>query len=211
MPWSLLAAVGSVESQHGTDPGALIPHDRGVLGPMQFQAGSNVLAQKQDSLRRPGLRRHMGALPHLLGPPAVPHGRSRRRDRRGGRQAQARRRPDARLDAGAVPLQRARRLRLARAEAGPQYRSGSCTLGSSDTSGERRHRARRRRRPRTGSGTTTTTTTPIARSPDVTAADLLSSTAIAARRAGREATCAPASSTRGSCSCSAGSPRRTRS
>jgi hypothetical protein len=49
VPWSLLAAVGSVESNHGTNPGALVPHDRGVLGPMQFQAGSNRLARKQDS------------------------------------------------------------------------------------------------------------------------------------------------------------------
>jgi hypothetical protein len=49
VPWSLLAAVGSVESGHGSNPGALVPHDRGVLGPMQFQAGSNKLAKKQDS------------------------------------------------------------------------------------------------------------------------------------------------------------------
>lgn len=49
VPWSLLAAVGSVESGHGSNPAALVPHDRGVLGPMQFQAGSNKLAKKQDS------------------------------------------------------------------------------------------------------------------------------------------------------------------
>jgi hypothetical protein len=48
VPWSLLAAVGSVESGHGSNPLALVPHDRGVLGPMQFQAGSNKLARKQD-------------------------------------------------------------------------------------------------------------------------------------------------------------------
>jgi hypothetical protein len=48
VPWTLLAAVGSVESGHGTNPGALVPHDRGVLGPMQFQAGSNLLARQQD-------------------------------------------------------------------------------------------------------------------------------------------------------------------
>jgi hypothetical protein len=49
VPWSLLAAVGSVESGHGSNPQMLVPHDRGVLGPMQFQAGSNKLANKQDS------------------------------------------------------------------------------------------------------------------------------------------------------------------
>ena len=49
VPWTLLAAVGSVESGHGSNPAALVPHDRGVLGPMQFQAGSNKLARKQDS------------------------------------------------------------------------------------------------------------------------------------------------------------------
>jgi hypothetical protein len=49
VPWSLLAAVGSVESGHGSNPQALVPHDRGVLGPMQFQAGSNKLAKQQDS------------------------------------------------------------------------------------------------------------------------------------------------------------------
>jgi hypothetical protein len=48
VPWSLLAAVGSVESGHGSNPLALVPHDRGVLGPMQFQAGSNTLAKQQD-------------------------------------------------------------------------------------------------------------------------------------------------------------------
>jgi hypothetical protein len=49
VPWTLLAAIGSVESGHGSNPGALVPHDRGVLGPMQFQAGSNRLARAQDS------------------------------------------------------------------------------------------------------------------------------------------------------------------
>jgi hypothetical protein len=48
VPWSLLAAVGSVESGHGSNPLALVPHNHGVLGPMQFQAGSNKLAKKQD-------------------------------------------------------------------------------------------------------------------------------------------------------------------
>jgi hypothetical protein len=46
VPWQLLAAVGSVESRHGRDPGAYVPHTRGVLGPMQFQAGSNKAAKR---------------------------------------------------------------------------------------------------------------------------------------------------------------------
>jgi len=46
VPWQLLAAVGSVESRHGRDPGAYRPHTRGVLGPMQFQAGSNKAARR---------------------------------------------------------------------------------------------------------------------------------------------------------------------
>lgn len=49
VPWQLLAAVGSVESRHGRDPGAFVPHTRGVLGPMQFQAGSNALAKRTNS------------------------------------------------------------------------------------------------------------------------------------------------------------------
>ena len=49
VPWQLLAAVGSVESRHGRDAGAYIPHTRGVLGPMQFQAGSNKAAKRVDS------------------------------------------------------------------------------------------------------------------------------------------------------------------
>jgi hypothetical protein len=48
VPWQLLAAVGSVESRHGRDPGAYVPHTRGVLGPMQFQAGSNRAARRVD-------------------------------------------------------------------------------------------------------------------------------------------------------------------
>ena len=55
VPWQLLAAVGSVESRHGRDPGAYVPHTRGVLGPMQFQAGSNKAAQAR------GLRRAIRA------------------------------------------------------------------------------------------------------------------------------------------------------
>ncbi len=49
VPWQLLAAVGSVESRHGRDPRAYVPHTRGVLGPMQFQAGSNRAAKRVDS------------------------------------------------------------------------------------------------------------------------------------------------------------------
>jgi hypothetical protein len=49
VPWQLLAAVGSVESRHGRDPGAYVPHTRGVLGPMQFQAGSNKAARRVDA------------------------------------------------------------------------------------------------------------------------------------------------------------------
>jgi hypothetical protein len=49
VPWQLLAAVGSVESRHGRDAGAYVPHTRGVLGPMQFQAGSNKAARRVDS------------------------------------------------------------------------------------------------------------------------------------------------------------------
>jgi hypothetical protein len=49
VPWQLLAAVGSVESRHGRDPGAYVPHTRGVLGPMQFQARSNKAAKRVDS------------------------------------------------------------------------------------------------------------------------------------------------------------------
>ena len=49
VPWQLLAAVGSVESRHGRDPRAYVPHTRGVLGPMQFQARSNKAARRVDS------------------------------------------------------------------------------------------------------------------------------------------------------------------
>jgi hypothetical protein len=49
VPWQLLAAVGSVESRHGRDPGAYVPHTHGVLGPMQFQAGSNKAAKRVDA------------------------------------------------------------------------------------------------------------------------------------------------------------------
>jgi hypothetical protein len=54
VPWQLLAAVGSVESGHGRDPGAYVPHTRGVLGPMQFQAGSNKAARRVDSAGNQG-------------------------------------------------------------------------------------------------------------------------------------------------------------
>ena len=54
VPWQLLAAVGSVESGHGRDPGAYVPHTRGVLGPMQFQAGSNKAARRVDAAGNQG-------------------------------------------------------------------------------------------------------------------------------------------------------------
>ena len=54
VPWQLLAAVGSVESGHGSDPGAFVPHTRGVLGPMQFQAGSNKAARRVDAAGNQG-------------------------------------------------------------------------------------------------------------------------------------------------------------
>ena len=95
VPWQLLAAVGSVESRHGRDPGAYVPHTRGVLGPMQFQAGSNKAAQARRRGRRPGVRRHLGHLPQGLRPSALPHGRRRRRDRGGSGEARQRRRQRA--------------------------------------------------------------------------------------------------------------------
>ncbi len=49
VPWQLLAAVGSVESLHGRVAAAYKPHTHGVLGPMQFQAGSNKAAKRTDS------------------------------------------------------------------------------------------------------------------------------------------------------------------
>ncbi len=54
VPWQLLAAVGSVESRHGRDPGAYVPHTHGVLGPMQFQAGSNKAARRVDAAGNQG-------------------------------------------------------------------------------------------------------------------------------------------------------------
>ena len=54
VPWQLLAAVGSVESRHGRDPAAYVPHTRGVLGPMQFQAGSNKAARRVDAAGNQG-------------------------------------------------------------------------------------------------------------------------------------------------------------
>jgi hypothetical protein len=54
VPWQLLAAVGSVESRHGRDPGAYVPHTRGVLGPMQFQARSNKAAKRVDAAGNQG-------------------------------------------------------------------------------------------------------------------------------------------------------------
>jgi hypothetical protein len=76
VPWELLAAVGSVESRHGRDPGAYRPHTRGVLGPMQFQAGSNKAARRVDSAGDQGFggtwgiwRRSSGHPPYRMDDP----------------------------------------------------------------------------------------------------------------------------------------------
>jgi hypothetical protein len=76
VPWQLLAAVGSVESRHGSDPAAYIPHTRGVLGPMQFQAGSNRAARRVDSAGDQGFggtwgiyRRSSGHPPYRMDDP----------------------------------------------------------------------------------------------------------------------------------------------
>ena len=47
VPWPILAGVGAVESNHGRNPAAYRPHHRGVLGPMQFQAGSDRAALRE--------------------------------------------------------------------------------------------------------------------------------------------------------------------
>ena len=47
VPWPILAGVGRIESDHGRNPAAYRPHHRGVLGPMQFQAGSNRAARHE--------------------------------------------------------------------------------------------------------------------------------------------------------------------
>jgi hypothetical protein len=76
VPWQLLAAVGSVESRHGRDPGAFVPHTRGVLGPMQFQAGSNRLATRTNGAGDQGFggtwgmwRRSSGHPPYRMDDP----------------------------------------------------------------------------------------------------------------------------------------------
>jgi len=76
VPWQLLAAVGSVESRHGRDPGAYVPHTRGVLGPMQFQAGSNKAARRVDAAGDQGFggtwgiwRRSSGHPPYRMDDP----------------------------------------------------------------------------------------------------------------------------------------------
>jgi hypothetical protein len=76
VPWQLLAAVGSVESRHGRDAGAYVPHTRGVLGPMQFQAGSNKAARRVDSAGDQGFggtwgiyRRSSGHPPYRMDDP----------------------------------------------------------------------------------------------------------------------------------------------
>ena len=165
VPWQLLAAVGSVESRHGRDAGAYVPHTRGVLGPMQFQAGSNKAAQTRRLGRRPGLRRHLGHLAEVLGPSALPHGRPRRRDCGGSGQDRRGRRRRAPLAARPVALQRAAllpqdraaprralrhelRLRAARAvRAGFAHAAGSARRRRLPR-GPSRSRARWPRRPR---------------------------------------------------------------
>ena len=47
VPWPILAGVGRIESDHGRNAAAYRPHHRGVLGPMQFQAGSNRAARRE--------------------------------------------------------------------------------------------------------------------------------------------------------------------
>lgn len=76
VPWQLLAAVGSVESRHGRDPGAFVPHTRGVLGPMQFQAGSNAQALRTNKAGDQGFggtwgewRRSSGHPPYRMDDP----------------------------------------------------------------------------------------------------------------------------------------------
>ena len=90
VPWQLLAAVGSVESRHGRDPGALrAPHARRARPdavPGRLQQGRAARRCRRQS----GLRRHLGHLPQVVGPSAVPHGRRRRRDRGGRGQARLR-------------------------------------------------------------------------------------------------------------------------
>ena len=49
VPWQILAGIGRIESNHGRNPRAYHPHHRGVLGPMQFQAGSNRAALRVDA------------------------------------------------------------------------------------------------------------------------------------------------------------------
>jgi hypothetical protein len=76
VPWQLLAAVGSVESRHGRDPGAYVPHTRGVLGPMQFQAASNKRARRVNAAGDQGFggtwgiwRRSSGHPPYRMDDP----------------------------------------------------------------------------------------------------------------------------------------------
>jgi hypothetical protein len=171
VPWSLLAAVGSVESAHGTDPGALVPHDRGVLGPMQFQAGSNLLAKKQDSAGDQGFggtwalyRTSSGHPPYRMDDPD---------DEIAAAAAKLRNDAGPSLDwtqalyhynaLGAYVS-----LVLKRAQ---QYRSGSCTLGSSDATGDSTSGSDMGGAPGSGSATPA----PVA---DATASDLLASASI---------------------------------
>jgi hypothetical protein len=164
VPWTLLAAVGSVESNNGANPAALVPHDHGVLGPMQFQAGSNKLAKKQDSAGNQGFGGTWGLWRTASGHPPY------RMDD-----------PDDEIAAAAAKLRSDAGASLNWSKAlyhynalgayvslvlkrATQYRLGTCVLGSSSSS--------------TPVPSTTTPDTSTATVPDVTAAALLESSAI---------------------------------
>ena len=102
VPWSLLAAVGSVESGHGSNPSMLVPHDARRARPDAVPGGLEPAREEAGQLRRPGVRRHVGPMAHGLGPSAVPHGRPGRRDRRRRCEAALRRR--ARCSTGSKAL-----------------------------------------------------------------------------------------------------------
>ena len=147
VPWQLLAAVGSVESRHGRDPGAYVPHTRGVLGPMQFQAGSNKAAKRVDAAGDQGFGGTWGIYRKASGPSALPHGRRRRRDRGGRGEDRLRRRQRAALAACAVALQRAP---LVPQDGAPARRALRHELGlrpAASSPSRRRSRRPPRRRP----------------------------------------------------------------
>jgi hypothetical protein len=76
VPWQLLAGVGLIETRHGSVSAMFVPHNRGVLGPMQFQAGSNRAALRTDSVGDQGFggtwalyRRASGHPPYRMDSP----------------------------------------------------------------------------------------------------------------------------------------------